>query len=101
MQHDGYQAGDLVVVREWDDLCSEFDKPSRIGFMDSMRRYCGQTMVIRNVYNSGVFELGYPDTDEKLGWCFSSSMIRLLDDQPEVRIRHEDLCRLLGFHQGD
>lgn len=50
-----FKCGDRVVVREWDDMVSEFGINSygsikcRRSFVDGMRKFCGQTAVIRGM----------------------------------------------------
>ena len=71
-----YEVGDRVLVKEWDDMASEYgideDGDIKTGapfFVKDMKKYCGRIMTISSVESSGIFQF------EDREWNFSNDMI--------------------------
>lgn len=71
-----YEVGDRVLVKEWDDMVSEYgiDEDGDIKicasfFVKDMKKYCGRIMTISSVESSGIFQF------EDSGWSFTNDMI--------------------------
>lgn len=67
-----YKVGDIVRIREWDDMVSEFgiDKVGDINcgssyFVSHMKKYCGSSMTIASVENNYYI---MKEDDEKWQW---------------------------------
>lgn len=80
MRNETYEIGDKVIIRDWDDMASEFGDnggsiPCRCGFVPAMREYCGKILTIKELYGSCsvIFE---EDIGNRFSW--STDMIRLL-----------------------
>lgn len=71
-----YQVGDIVTIRQWEDMRQEFG-PTRLGglavpftFSSNMRSYCGRKYRIRKIENmqhrdyNRVFLEPLPDSDD-------------------------------------
>lgn len=86
-----FKVGDLVRVREWEDMKKEFgcddegDIQCRGFFTPNMRQYCGKTDKIIHITRGGLYQL------ENAGiWKFSDNM--LLEG---IRFTFEDLVARL------
>ena len=91
-----YQVGDLVIVREWDDICEEFGYPGNIGFMGAMREYCGRTLQVEKL-NPNSFTLCNPeDPSELIGWFWSSDMVVPAADDSAKPKEHVVTMEALG-----
>lgn len=71
-----YEVGDRVLVKEWDDMASEYgideDGDIKTGapfFVKDMKKYCGKVMTVSFVRSDKVFQLG------DNGWSFTNDMI--------------------------
>ena len=71
-----YEVGDRVLVKEWDDMASEYGidedgdiKTGVVFFVKAMKKYCGRIMTISSVESSEIFYF------EDSGWSFSNDMI--------------------------
>lgn len=71
-----YEVGDRVLVKEWDDMASEYgideDGDIKTGasfFVKEMKKYCGKVMTVSFVMSDKVFQLGYNE------WSFTNDMI--------------------------
>lgn len=97
-----YKPGDLVCVRNWDDLVQEFGRSgSGIGgntfFVEEMKRFCGTQFVIRKVHhlrleNAKAYYLDELDSNDGPGWFFDE---RTLEPVSIKQIEKEELLELM------
>lgn len=68
MRDEDIQIGDIVRIRSWDDMVSEFGIstlgnipiPQKItDFTSSMKRYCGKVFTVKNTYRGVGYVTGY------------------------------------------
>lgn len=83
-----YKVGDVVTIRQWDDMLEEYGYHHeyqsvidvRFLFTSSMRRLCGDTFIIANVMNYGSDEAPQIEyflktlSGKSLRWSFSDEM---------------------------
>ena len=90
-----FGVGDIVVIREWEDMESEFgcDCDGDISicgtyFVTSMKRYCGLNCKVVGIDDYGYYIIepvdtklkGYIDSD----WFFGDEMLYAKDDENSV-----------------
>lgn len=69
-----FQVGDLVRVREWDDMEEQYGRrewdgaiKTRYPFFNGLRRFCGKEFRITCIDNDGgIYGLGTPVSDDAL-----------------------------------
>ena len=81
--------GDVVTIRQWDDMASEYGinafgdiRPSVAGsesFVEGMKEYCGCSLIIANIMGDYFGNLTYilatrESTNCDLGWSFQEWM---------------------------
>lgn len=82
-EYNGYQIGQRVVIRDWDDLASEFPvgpiaiSCNGLAFVRDMRCLCGQVFTIRKLTAGRVFFF------EESRWLFNYEMIRPYEEPIE------------------
>lgn len=95
-----FKVGDIVVIRDWDDMASEFEHNSyrincKFGFYEHMKYLCGNIAEITNIYDDHIYLSFY---DRKPGleyqWDYSTDMIRLLND-PDCDIDESSLIEFI------
>lgn len=115
-----YRVGDIVKIRDWDDMVREFGEPDGDGdieivasykygnttrlyttwFLEKMRRYCGRVATVDKtswaVGDLKGYELLLPGTDSSnIGeYDFISEMLIPLDSPspaPNVKIQFEEI----------
>ena len=86
-----YNVGDIVIIRDWDDMVAEYGMtsnslyitPDKLGFAPGMKSMCGNEYVICHRYIQPVkhkerYNLsGFEDR-----WVFSPGMFREDSDKP-------------------
>ena len=93
---DDFTPGDVVVIRDWDDMEQEFgldgygNVKCRCTFTTEMRRFCGQRVIIKSVNERGAVRfVDYP-ADVMGCYNYSTDMIRHEDESryaiPEVPV---------------
>lgn len=88
-----YNVGDLLRVREWDDMFLEYDVVQRpdgstdiyVGgetrsddcvFTSEMRRYCGQEFIVSKVYKTYLGAIRYQRCGTPISfWSISANML--------------------------
>lgn len=75
-----YEVGDVVKVRDWDDMAAEFGEDGdrimtpRLGFIPKMKKYCGDNSKITRL----IYDYGIPayllDIDENKLFKFTEDM---------------------------
>lgn len=103
-----YECGDIVTVRSVGDLTSEFGNIGRIGFMDSMKVFCGKTFRVASLAETYSLErkgtVFYLEDDSENSpfygvkcWLWSSSMVRPAEEvREEERVECIDVENLLS-----
>lgn len=96
-----FHVGDVVRIREWDDMAEEFDTGTYddgseyikcpLSFVSEMRKYCGQEYTIRSIVGREVFFINH----EKLlrrdigdWWGISVDMIEPCQPPAAVELDH-------------
>lgn len=68
MRDSEIKIGDVVKIRQWDDMVSEFGIntlgnipiPQKItDFTSNMKRYCGEVFTVKSMYRWVGYEIGY------------------------------------------
>ena len=74
-----YKVGDIVQIRQWDDMVKEFGITSygtircnNCGFVREMKKYCGQKLRIRTIQNFD--DNCYYSLHAAGAWAFTSEM---------------------------
>lgn len=103
MKIDDIQVGDIVRVREWDDMAAEFGVVGShinccLTFITEMREFCGNEYVVEDI-EYGIervyFELT-PDSEER-GYSFSADMLELVEESgTESKIELSDWETILN-----
>ncbi len=78
-----FHPGDEVVIRDWDDMMDEYGGSDdvitcRFSFVDSMRKFCGEEHIIKEIYDHKVY-FQSPSSNMR-GYNFSTDMIRHAND---------------------
>lgn len=106
MKDDEIHVGDVLRVRQWDDMVREFgiyaDGYIRIAnkstnFSPSMRRYCGQIFTVDQQYKSGIHGFSYK-CKEKSGiqnFFVCSEMLEPVDSDKDFEVASDKDIRLL------
>lgn len=69
-----FKLGDVVKVRSWKDMVCEFGKngngdiPCHCDFVTSMEKYCGEFLIIRNVFSNYYFMMDMDNIDVGFSW---------------------------------
>ena len=97
-----FNVGDLVRVREWDDMKKEFGSYGdfrincHCSFMDTMKDTCGDVCTIKDLTDSGNYKLS---GENEVGWIYSDDML-----YPAITYREyaEKVSpkRIMSFHYG-
>lgn len=84
-----FEVGDMVVVREWDDMKAEFGTDSwgikcKFSFTEEMGMFCGGEAEITGMSQGKVsLKFAIPSlTIESKGYFFSTDMITLIHNKP-------------------
>ena len=97
-----FKVGDLVRVREWDDMKEEFGSEGdfkiccECSFVDMMMSTCGDVCTIKEVTASGLYRLSGENED---GWIYSDDMIFPAITYREYAEKFEPK-RIKSFHWG-
>lgn len=103
------QQGDRVIIREWDDMASQYRYirrfpdtiNTRFGFTTKMRMFCGaKAEVLCCVSNKIRLLFDDPQLEMKSkGFYFSEDMLKLVDENPfEIGCVDEFICDFgVGF----
>lgn len=73
-----FKIGDIVVIRDWDDMAREYGLKSKFvigcsrGFTDSMRYLCGKEFTIKSIDKY----YGNVEFEEDSSWHYHIDMIR-------------------------
>lgn len=115
-----YRVGDIVKIRDWDDMVREFGEPDDDGdikivvsyefgntirpyytwFLEEMRRYCGRVATVDETYVLGASVKGYgllltgTDNSDIGEYDFISEMLVPFDSPspaPDVKIQFEEI----------
>lgn len=88
-----YQVGDVLRVRQWDDMFREYNAVRRpdgnidilVGsetpnddcvFTSEMRKYCGQEFIVSKVYNTYLGTVRYQRCGDPISfWSISANML--------------------------
>lgn len=76
--------GDVILVRQWDDMANEFGFASRgvinckFHFTDAMKPYCGEEYIVSRIQNDG--RIRFKDAD--IGYSFSADMLEPINAIP-------------------
>ena len=97
-----FKVGDLVRVREWDDMKKEFGSDGDLTiyckclFVDMMKSTCGDVCTIKDLTESGNYKLSGKNES---GWIYSEDML-----YPAITYREYaekvDPKRIESFHYG-
>lgn len=84
-----FKVGDIVVIRDWDDMASEFEHDSyrincKFGFYEHMKHLCGNVAEIIDIHRDHI-QLNFYDKKPGLDyyWDYSADMICLYDDHDD------------------
>lgn len=85
-----FNVGDVVVIRDWDDMEEEFgldsggDIPCRCDFISLMKETCGLKAKITEI-NGDFVKLDFINVDENVdtSWTYSLDMIRHMTEEDE------------------
>lgn len=102
MRDEEIRIGDIVRIREWDDMANEFeiddDGDLRIAtdlyFTKPMKKLCGKVLTVSNMYkgdNDGICYL----FSEKISWYVCSEMLEPYIDEEYYVATDEDINELL------
>lgn len=101
LDHD-FNVGDLVVIRDWDDMAAEFGVnrqgtpipsiPCKFTFIEGMRYLCNTEHTITRIKDNGRVFLD-PPVD---GYSISTDMIRRADFAEVPEIDTDSLLGILG-----
>ena len=76
--------GDVVLIRQWDDMANEFGFASRgvidckFHFTDAMMQYCGKEYIVDRIQNDGLIRF----KGANLGYSFSADMLEPISAIP-------------------
>jgi hypothetical protein len=82
-----YKVGDKVTIRQWDDMKKEFGLNTlgiiacKAKFTNSMREFCGKTIVIDEVLHSGNYMI------KNVNWVWSDDMFEPVKDMSNTTIQ--------------
>ena len=82
-----YKVGDKVTIRQWDDMKKEFGLYTleiiacKAKFTNSMREFCGKTIVIDEVLHSGNYKI------KNVNWVWSDDMFEPVKDMSNTTIQ--------------
>ena len=82
-----YKVGDKVTIRQWDDMKKEFGLYTlgiiacKAKFTNSMREFCGKTIVIDEVLHSGNYMI------KNVNWVWSDDMFEPVKDMSNTTIQ--------------
>ena len=111
----GFEVGDEVIIRDWDDMADEFGKdewgrvymPCGVGFAFEMKYLCGYQFtigkidVMRTVGHGARYYIRPKTADQKHyidGWNITEDMIRHADDSRSgniIEIHESDFANLI------
>ena len=85
-----FNVGDIVVIREWDDMAAEYGY-NRLGSIDctcsftrAMQHLCGEIATISSVAGKEIYlEFMHKEQGLDYDWAFSIDMIRMYDECDE------------------
>lgn len=104
MKDEEIKIGDLVRVRQWNDMANEFEidddgdiciPQKDIFFRGRMKNLCGKVLTVSNVYGLGLNgEILYGFT-ENISWYLCSEMLEPYTDEELVPATDDELLNLL------
>ena len=80
MENREFHVGDLVCIRQWEDMKREFGLQGngaidcQYTFTESMRQHCGDEVVLKAVYEDGEVEF-FDEFHDYEGYMWSTDMI--------------------------
>ncbi len=84
-----FKVGDIVRVRQWDDMKEEFGIDeyggitcNKVHFVDGMRKLCGKKAVVSDIIDYRI-DLDFIDDVESQYWVFSAGMIEKVNGDNE------------------
>ena len=88
-----FEIGDILRIRQWDDMADEFGIigdtiECKFGFTPAMRYLCGQKFTVKEIYD-GEFqsEEGIEnDTHSDDYWSISEDMLEMVEPTCELKI---------------
>ena len=97
-----YKVGDKVTIRQWDDMKKEFGLNTvgiiacKAKFTNSMREFCGKTIVIDEVLHSGNYKI------KNVNWVWSDDMFEPVKDMSNTTIQEylDKLCESFSSTKG-
>ena len=100
-----YVKGDIVVIRDWDDMLEEYgyeddDEDSincRFSFTREMEPLCGEMATVVRVYpNTGLdLEFHHRKPGIRYGWSYSTDMVRLYEEDVDYDTDEESLVNFV------
>lgn len=102
MKDEEIKIGDLVRVRQWNDMANEFEidddgdiyiPQKDTYFIEQMKNLCGKVLTVSNVYGLHG-EIVYEFT-ENISWYLCSEMLEPYTDEELVPATDDELLNLL------
>lgn len=100
-----YVKGDIVVIRDWDDMVEEYgyeddDEDSincRFSFTSEMKPLCGEMATVVRVSPSGGLDLDFHHRKPgiRYGWNYSTDMVRLYEEDVDYDTDEESLVNFV------
>ena len=100
-----YVKGDIVVIRDWDDMAEEYgyeddDEDSincRFSFTSEMEPLCGEMATVVRVSPSGGLDLEFHHRKPgiRYGWNYSTDMVRLYEEDVDYETDEESLVNFV------
>lgn len=97
-----FHIGDVVRIREWDDMVEEFDTETdddgneyiacTFSFVSEMRKYCGQEYTIESIMGQEVFFVNHEELlqrDDIGGWTWNISVDMIEPYQPPAAVEFD------------
>ena len=99
-----FRKGDLVRIREWDDMVNSFglneDKGIPVNdflyFVPEMKRFCGRICRIEHIFLGGCVKLN-KNLDPKNNWLFSTNMLELIEETEQMEKPEKPINSLIDF----
>lgn len=86
-----FKEGDIVRIRQWDDMEEEFGTmlsgsiDCRCAFTQEMEKFCGrEAELLTTATGRGIVKLRFLDGTEAGSWTFSTDMIEPVEDIIDV-----------------
>ena len=100
--------GDIVRVRQWDDMANEFRcildfsieiTKKRTRFTNHMKKYCGKVFTVSEAYMSNGISIGYKFNDEDNSginnWFICAEMLEPFENDIEWEVADDEDMKLL------